>query len=191
MEELFKAKTQDRFLALAYRFYSDRTDPLYACDKANVIFVCERHDVKMWLYKLGRDYNVLDMDYLEFERFLTGKNKSYHGGRWYQPWIHRRWARIWGHNCPPEQYRVLRGFFFTGQPKKSKEETPHQAWRKHKRFKKDKNPARYWRRPWRKDLKHFGAKKHRAMERMAIAGDKIDNLGANSYKEAENPWSWD
>ena len=190
MEELFKAKTQDRFLALAYKFYRDRTHIVREVAGRSYILKYTREDVKHWLYKLGRDYKLLDMDYLEFERFLLGKNKSYYGGHWYQPWIHHRWARVWGHNCPPEQWRVLRGFFFNGQAKKSKEETPHDAWRKHKKFRKDKNKARYWHRG-KKDLKHFGAKKHRAMERVAIAGDRIDNLGANSYKEAENPWSWD
>jgi len=192
MEELFQATTQERFLVLAYQFYRGKKYRTLKCGNFESIWdEGPRHDMIHWLYKLGRDYNVLDMDYLEFERVLTDKHKDYHKGRQYKYRRHRRWIRRWSHNCPPELWRVRRGFTNDGVPKKSKEETPEKAWRKQKRFAKDKNPARRWNRGWKKNLKTFGARKHRRLEREALANDNVDRLGANSYKAAEDPWSWD
>ena len=187
--ELFKAKTQDRFLVLAFQFHRERQifpdNPLVIEQPAN-------NGVIHWLYGVGRDYNVLDMDFLQFERVLLNKETRYSEGRFYTPWWqrpHRRWTRAYSHNCPPEEWRVLRGFFFNGHPKKDKTPTPQKDWRRQKKFTKDKRRRR--RAPWKRDTKSFSASKHRALERQCISAGTIDMLARNSYKRAENPWSWD
>lgn len=173
--KLFKAKTQTEFLSLAYKFY-----------RARIIVILDnhlwtpRHDIKTWLYKLGRDYNVLDIDFNEFERVLLNKCSNYRNGNRHIPRRFHRWL----------QYRLLLSFTYSGQSKKSKKDTLEKAWRRKKKFSKDKSKARYCNSHWKKNLKTVGAKKHRRKEHRTIKDNQVDRLGADSYKRAENPWSW-
>ncbi len=60
---------QNKFIESAFGFYRRKTNWLGWTSH------CE--DVIEWLYKLGRDYNVLFMDYAEFRRVLRSEHKSY------------------------------------------------------------------------------------------------------------------
>lgn len=63
-------------------------------------------------------------------------------------------------------------------------------WKGQKGFEKDKRKKDRWR-PWSKWLKHFGNRKHRQMERQALAHDEWNELHDKSLKDACNPWDWD
>jgi hypothetical protein len=146
-----------------------------------------------WLYKLGRDYQVLNMDYDEFTRIMKSQHKDYHEGVKYRVKRRYRYYGNYGHHCAPEVWRVLRSFKWTGQTKKTKEDTPRKDWRRKKRFSRDKKKLRCWYSgsSVKKNVKHFAARKHRMRERWAIAHEQWDELSRRSYKEAEDIWSWD
>jgi len=97
------------------------------------------------------------------------------------------WRRSWpcSNNFCEVNFRVLRGFTWNGQPKKKKP-TVHR-WKTQKRGK-----GGYWYgSSWKKNWKHFTKRKHRAWQRQMIAHERYEEFHSRSYKEAENPWSWD
>ena len=87
----WEAKTQEQFLPLAVQWYrwkagiTEKWEPYYWYPgKGRWVehLNCNRDEVIRWLYKLGRDYNVLDMDYVEFSNVVLDRHKEYVGGRW-------------------------------------------------------------------------------------------------------------
>lgn len=137
------------------------------------------------LYKLGRDYQVLHMDYDQFERILLGKEDYYRYSRKSSKYPFRGRG---SHYCDINWYRVLQGFTYNGQPKKTKSEK--QYWREHSGINKDKKKAT-WSCKWKKSFKNANKRKHRQLERASISNERYDRLHRRTYKQAENPWSWD
>ena len=66
-----------------------------------------------------------------------------------------------------------------------------EAWHIEKKIKKDKIKSQRDNTSWKKNLKHYAARKHRRMERRAIQSEHHDNLHERSYLQAEDRWSWD
>lgn len=183
MDKLTKSKNQEEFLVEAYKFYRTKV-------YSEVYDVCFGPDWKTvdWLYKLGRDYKVLSIDYDQFVRILTGEQKNYYHGK-YHPRRSYSYRRSYSHFCDPEDYRVLKGFTYNGQDKKEK--PSKNEWWEHKGIVKDRRrAARRWR-SWGKSFKHFNKRKHRQLERQAIKAERYEELHQWSYKQAEDPWSWD
>jgi len=172
--------SQSEFIASAVAFYRRKT----VCEDWG--FVDHREDIIEWLYKLGRDYNVLNMDYVEFSLVLDDKHKNYRNGSYW-----KRRIRCYGwhsHFCCPEWYKVLRGFTYNGEEKK--DNPTKNDWWEHKGLVKDRRKNR-WHTGWRRDLKFFCRRKHRQLEREAIKNERYDRLHRLTYKQAEDPWSWD
>ncbi len=82
-------------------------------------------------------------------------------------------------------YRVLRGFTYKGEPKKEKP-TVH-------RWKTDKQTGHGWYTgsSFKRDWKHFTKRKHRAWQRDMLRNERYEEFYSRSYKETEDPWSWD
>lgn len=174
---------QREFIISAFRYYRSRTQ----CSISYVFY----HSDKLihWLYKLGRDYNVLNMDYTQFRMILRGEHRDYYYGRYFK----RRPGRYWycshySHFCDPEWYRRLRGFTFNGNSKK--DNSSKKDWWEYKGILKDRRKP-YRRHHWKKSLKYYGKRKHRRLEHKAIKSERYDKLHRLTYKYAENPWSWD
>lgn len=175
-----EAKNQDDFACAAFNYYRHKATWLGGLN--------HREDVIEWLYKLGRDYNVLFMDYDEFRRVALGQHKNYgwNGVRWKV--ARRKYYCRWSHYCDPKLYRVLKGFTYSGQAKKN---NPNKNdWWVHKGIDKDRRKCR-WHNSWKRSLKQFGKRKHRQLERDAIKNERYDRLHRLTYKRAEDRWSWD
>jgi len=171
---------QQDFIHSSFRFYRRKT----LCWGETY----HREDVIEWLYKLGRDYNVLCMDYSEFRRVLRKEHNHYTYWSDLHYYRRRRFVGRYTHNCAIEWYRLLRGFTYSGQVKKNK--PTENDWWTHKGVLKTKRKAN-WGHHWKKNLKHFCKRKHRQLEREAIKTERYDRLHRLTYKQAEDPWSWD
>lgn len=173
----WKAKNQDEFLYEAFNFYRVKTGGYIFNYK---YFPAHIEGAIFWLYKLGRDYRVLFMDCEEFTRLLLDKHKNYRRGKAKSYFSH--WYGYFG------EYRVLKGFTYTGQ---SKKDSPSKnEWRDKKRFYSDSSKSNY-RNNWKKSFKHYNKRKHRRIEKRAIYNETYDKLHMWSYKQAEDPWGWD
>lgn len=186
----YDARTQEDFLKAAYEFYFHKC----GFDSFGVISIRARNDLIEHLYKLGRDLNVLPMHFEEFKAVLLGKHRQYYNGIMYRyryPYYKGR-IRCWfggrhSHFCDPKWYRVLVSFTYSGQEKK----TIDNSWREYKKIEKDKGKYEGRRFPWKRDLKYYGARNHRRFERRCIQQERYDDLHSRTYKQAEDPWSWD
>lgn len=180
-----EAENQDEFIYASFELYRRKSIWLGGIDY--------REDVIVWLYKLGRDYQVLFMDFEEYKRVILGQHKDYsyyNGARYHKRWDRRRYYGGRSHYCRIEEYRVLKGFTYNGQAKKDK--PTKKDWWEHKQIVRDRRQDMHgWRRGWGKDFKHFNKRKHRQLERQAIKKERYDKLHWLTYKQAENPWSWD
>ena len=148
-----------------------------------------------WVYKLGRDLKILSLDYLEFEMIMKNKHKNYYDGIEHRYNIHVNqtkrkiinYSSRHSHFCDSKWYRVLVKFTHKGEKKKHKDN----SWRIHKRFDKDKNTTGRRYGNWKKYLKHYCARNHRAYERDCIKNERYDDFHNRTYKQSENPWNWD
>jgi hypothetical protein len=182
MQNLFKIKNQEEFLIQAFDFHRKKS---YSYD----LFLGTNWKIIDWLYKLGKDYKILQIDYNQFVRIMNDNQKDYHSG-YYRP--RRSYAYSgsrWGHFCDIKYFRISRRFIYSGQSKKDK--PSKNAWREHKKMGKDKSRSRFWKRSWKKNLKHFCKRKHRRLEKEALKNECYDRLHSWSYKHSDNPWNWD
>lgn len=185
-----EADNQDEFVYASYQYYRHKSN--WYCGEYYG-GTGHREDVLVWLYKLGRDYNILFMDFEEFKRIMLGKHKdySYWNGatRYYRRY--NRYRSYYGshsHYCSIEEYRVLKGFAYNGQAKK---DNPTQNdWWDHKGFARSRRRTSGFQRGWKRDLKHFNKRKHRQLEREAISHEEYYRLHRDTWK-IEDAWSWD
>lgn len=168
---------QQEFLKSAYNFYRART---FCYD---ILF--HREEVIEWLYKLGRDYNVLNIDYTEFRNILREEHNNYWCGRYRN---RKGFGGKYSHYCEPEYYRVLEGFTYNRQTKKN--QPTKNDWWTQKGLLKTRHKVN-WSCRWKKNLKHFCKRKHRQFERQAIKAERYDELHCRTYKQSEDPWRWD
>ncbi len=177
-----KFKNKESFVVSAVEFYRQKT----VCKEWG--FSSHREDVIEWLYKLGRDYNVLSMDYTEFKLILHRSHKHYYSyGRAYLKSPIRYYGR-YSHHCDIKWYRVARRFTYNDQAKK--DSPSKKDWWKYKGIIKDRRKTR-WHNGWKRDLKFFCKRKHRQLERETIKNERYDRLHRLTYKQSEDPWSWD
>lgn len=183
--DIYHAQTQEEFVKAAYELHHK-----CSCYDYDLVYAGQNKTIH-WLYKLGRDYNILDMDYNEFRLIMTGMKRDYYGGlkgynyySYYYRYNRRRvWIRTW------DDYRVLKGFHQSGHKKKARNRND---WWEHKGLMKTRRKVRgHWYGSYKKHLKHYGARKHRQLERQAIHHGDYEKLHRLSYKQAEDPWSWD
>lgn len=174
MEELFQTTDEFEFLQAAYIYYHSKLGVV-------LDFGSESNKLIDWLYKLGRDYRVLDISHDEFRRIITDKHNHYYRG-WSDNRLRYRYSRYINY----DEYRVLKGFTYKGEKKKQRDLIKDE-WKKRKRKEKQ---SRHWGH-YKKYLKHYCARKHRVIERKALASNRLEELGSISYKRAENPWHWD
>lgn len=177
-----EADNQDEFIHFAFNYYRHKR----YWDWANNV----GEGVIEWLYKLGRDYLVLFMDYEEFKRIILGTHKGYssfNGIKYFKRYDRRRYYGSYSHYCDIKEYRVLKGFTYNGQSKKNKNAND---WWEYKGFTRDRRRTSYFQRGWKGSLKHFNKRKHRQLEREAISSERYDKLHSQSWK-IEDPWSWD
>lgn len=178
-----EAPNQEWFIYLAYKYAKAK--------KLSEWDLKPTEDVIHWLYKLGRDYNVLDMDYAEFKRVMLGQHKDYcywNGIKYRVRYDRRKYYGSRSHYCRIEEYRVLKGFTHKGEPKKdnpSKDE-----WWEHKGFTRSRRRTSGFQRGWKRSLKYFNKRKHRQFERENIKNERYDKFHNRSWK-IEDPWSWD
>ena len=182
MQNLFKAKNQEEFLVAAYKLHRERSDN----DRWDLYRGPDWKTID-WLFKLGLDYQVLNIEYEQFVRIINGEEQDYYNGH-YRPYSRSRYRGSYSHFCDPELFRVLRGFTYGGQSKKNR--PTKNDWWEYKGIIKDKRKSS-WRRGPGKNFKHFNKRKHRQLERLAIKAERYEKLHQWSYKRAENPYSWD
>lgn len=161
-----------------YSSYYDRLEGRDFCElraagvwKWNDDWTTERN--LHYLYKLGRDLDILRMTFEEFSILPKRRNvvPAYYGWRW----------RLRNKRDPWAFYRVLVGYTRIATHKKKTQ--------KRVRWKTEK--PTYWHRNinfW----KRRAAKRHRAWERDLIADNNWDELvNYKSYKVFADPWEWD
>lgn len=184
--ELYKAQNEDEFLYLAYHNFKR---------KINVtlhIVIGSKPEEINWLYKLGRDLKLLNIDFKEFETIIKNNHKNYREGKWF---FTSRYTFNTNHYFSPENFRRQRHFRQKRLliPKKVFNQAEEDWWDK-KQFIRDRHRNTSRERWWtssKKNLKHYGARKHRQMVRKAINSERFDLLGPSSYKQAEDIWAWD
>jgi hypothetical protein len=187
----WKARDQRDFIYRAHKFYEMKAGVEYL---ENIGFR-PRPEPRLiqWLYKLGRDYNLLDMDYQQFERIMiTGPKKT--GDDW-PHWIRRNANRElgrWGWEPKLGRfggYRILRKYIRL--PHHEKKDKKENAWWIEKGLVKTRRKAnsRYY---WDHYLKQYSAKRRRSMERQAIAHEAWDSLEKRSprWRDADR-WAFD
>jgi hypothetical protein len=166
---IFNAETQEEFIYAAYYWHTYPSQSTI-----------------QWLYKLGRDRRLLNIDFEEFRRTILNDQNPYCNEQYS---FSRKIKYRRSHFCDPSEYRVLKGFKYSGQ-KKKQDLSNKDAWRLEKKIIKDKQRSSMWRNTWKKDLKHFSVRKHRRMERDFIKTEKYDSFYKTTYKYAEDPWGW-
>jgi len=187
----YDARTQEDFLKAAYEFYFHK----YGFDSFGVISIQTRNDSIEHLYKLGRDLNVLPMPFDEFKAIILNKHNKYCSGREYKyacrysRYNRRRcyYGDRHSHFCDPKWFRVLVGFTYSGQEKK----TIDNSWREHKNVERDKGKYERRRFPWKKSVKFFSSRGHRRFEKRRIKQGRYDDLHKRTYKQIIDPWCWD
>lgn len=183
METLYKSKTQEEFVKNAFDFY--RKDYFNKLDRTTY---CSEDRIH-WIYNLGRDYQLLSIDYQEFKNILLNKHKRYYQGKRCRVYNGRYiYLGRHSHYCSPEYYRVLRGFTYCGQEKKDR--PSKNEWRHHKGINKDRRKPRH-RGKWKRFLKESCKRKHRQFERMAIKSERYHKFHHKTYKNIEDSWNWD
>lgn len=207
----WEAKTQSEFVSLAYQWNKLRSGEIEVWEpyfwnpsrgRWKVKGVHERVEVIRWLYKLGRDYQVLDMDFEQFRLVMLDRHGDYRAGKEYTPW----WKNYYSSSryrmrynpylyFTPENYRRQRKFKQNGTryEKKQKDEKKAEWWAK-KQFTKDRRRAssrRCGSHCGCKSWKQFTKIKHRRWERDMIRKERYDVFYDKSYKHAEDLWSWD
>lgn len=204
----WEAKTQTEFLSLAFQWnkWKSGVKEVWVphrwrpgAGRWEEKGVHERAEVITWLYKLGRDYKVLDMDYEEFTAILGNRHRSYYAGKSFSGireysirWRCSRWNLA--NYFTPQNYRRQRKFKQNGTryEKKTKDEKKAEWWER-KRFVLDRRreTARYRTSGWNRNWKYCTKRKHRRWERDMIRKERFDAFHSNSYKNADDRWHWD
>lgn len=173
------------FLRAASKCYDSRAQIVFVGD--NLI----RRDLELiqWLYKYGRDYRVLSMDYNQFSRTLIGW--PHESRRQYKKRLRKkmreraqRSSRFWD----PLPYRV-RNHHVTEKKELSSEEQSRRAWREEKQFNRDKSRFEGWRRggshkTWAKKYSNRAERRH-VRERLHNDKEILPHRWFN------DPWMWD
>lgn len=147
-----------------------------------------RMDLINYLYKIGRDYMVLNCSFQQFHHFLVFDTPiiKEEPRTWYysrgkrRPYPYRRPQTTWRR---PIKYRRKPWH-------EKKEANPKQAWREHKGFERDYRRSRRHRdvHPY---VKRHSWNKHRSAEQRYLArGDWEDNF-VLGVKYHIDPWMWD
>jgi hypothetical protein len=193
--EPFSAKTQDEFIYLSFEKYRKKAVREYNSYIDNYYYPSRytgAPEIIRWLYKLGRDLKLLSRSYEEFERILKNEHSCFHNGKMRTGWRYSSWR---GGYFTPENYRRPRRFRQKDRRYKKKARNQRQKdWWEKKGYERDRKRATQREKWWnsaKRNLKHFGARKHRRKERQALIAERFDLLSKNSYKEAEDIWSWD
>lgn len=134
-----------------------------------------RPEIIHWLYKLGRDYQVLNLDYNQFSIILK-LQEDYH--RYYNDDGSCQW-----YSCYWRRKDVSRRFRYTGQSKKNN--PTKNDWWVERGISRDRSrhSGWGWRRCSQKYYKKQTARSHRQKEKRALYYEEWDYLCGQTYRE--------
>lgn len=136
-------------------------------------------EYKDWLYKLGRDSNLLKLSYSDFLAELDKGSLDLYRQK-YGPYRRRRyysWRR------DRKQTKYVKN---TSHKKKKEKNNNKQAWREHKKFNKDKSKNSYYK-YWFTD-KSLAPKRHRVWTKQKLHQEDWDVFG--DYNEYKQFYTW-
>lgn len=149
------------------------------CDEADFLIMAARYESEKiesldWLYKLGKDYNILDVSYDEF--LVRGPNAIWNE-RYRRYYPQRRY-------CLRRHYQTTKYVKNTSHEKKEK--NTKNIWREVSGINRDKRKVSYSRRG---TYKANSPTKHRAWRKQQIHNENWEALG--DYNEYRQFWEWD
>lgn len=185
------ADLQREFLKDAHDAFKTRTKALWI--NSDLIVRREKQETLQWIYKWGRDYQVLAMDYDQFCRYIM---QDYDWrGNWpprdpYRKARGRRRYRGWLPDSALD-FRVRNHHAHVAPKVLSEEETQYREWREHKQFKRD-SAKRGWsycgrgssRKTW---AKRFSNRKERRHVRQCLHAEKE----IKPHRLFVDTWLWD
>lgn len=185
----WEAELQAQFLKDAIQVYSRKTSPIWISDTH--IARENKNEVLNWLYKWGRDYQVLAMSFDEFCNQIVERNRPTYP---YGSTLYRRYYRRGRRGYLPDNWLDFRvRNHHAHVPKKilSEDELQRREWREHKQFKRDR-ARRGWsyncrgngRKTW---AKRFSNRKERRHVRQAILAEKE----IKPHRLFQDKWMWD
>ena len=132
-----------------------------------------------YLYKLGRDYLILNCDYNHFVAVVTGQ--------------YRKKYLYYGYLKTPYRTKHEEGVCWKEKGKKeiSEERQANLDWRSKKGIDKDKKKHGSRKRGCPKWVKRYSNKTLRQWERDCLKKGKWDELGSSDYLYFLDPWLWD
>lgn len=172
------------FLTIARRYYSEKKNTYYYNTDHQEWFYDSYRDDKIilqWLFKLGKDYNVLTLDYKQFAEEITAGYRNYY----YKP-KKNKWSRY----LEERHGKYLEGTKYRKNTDHQKKEKVEDTWRD-KYFYKDKAKSKF--RRHLKGLKEETRSSHRAWEKQMIHQERWDDLSKDnkSWVSIVDPWSYD
>lgn len=184
--KIFKAQNQNEFVLGAYDFYKQK------CYLESLYFVREsywNHDERVieWMYKLGHDMRVLEMDYKQFFDIIHNKHAYWSEGKYF-PHRKKKKRDFISHMWKMNTYRVARSFVRKGHQKKEKKD----SWLEISGITRTRRKySGHWLGHAKKSFKTANKRKHRAFERQMLNSLYWDHLHNRTYQEMCDWWMWD
>lgn len=130
------AEEQLKFLKAAREVFVRKTSAIWLSD--NLIVRRHKQETLQWLYKWGRDYQVLSMDFAQFCALIVKDKDGL--GRWPPRQTYYRYKRRWRYGLPDYflDFRVRHHHAHVPKKEISENERQRREWRERKQFRRDK-----------------------------------------------------